>query len=527
MPSRAVVIGAGLGGMLAAAALSTAVDEVIVLERDELPAGPEHRRGLPQGRHAHLLMAGGLAAMDDLLPGMDIRRRLLDKGAHEVSFSSGMLARTPEGWLRRWRHEGPRMISCSRALVDWVVRDAVLGLGGEEVGRARVEIRRAQAVELLGDAGRVRGVRVSTAVRGRGLDAEGDDTGRSAERDVERDIERDIERAAGRDVENDGEREREVGGLNDVLNDVDLDADLVVDASGRGSRILKWLAALGISEVRKKTVDAGLVNATRIYRTPAGAEGFPLTIVQADPYAGRPGRSGMVMPIEGDRWMVSLAGSRGGEPPADPDAFLRSALELPDPIVGRLISGAEPLTDIHVGRGTANVRHYLEKVRDWPEGLVVLGDALATFNPAYGQGMSVAALGVQSFARELARGGPAAPGLSRRVQRAVARSVDAAWAVAVGQDVWFPGTRGAQPGTADRLVAAYSRRLTRSATGSYHAASALWDLSSLTTGPARVLRPRTLLATLNGPLLPTPTEPPLTESERKILRSLDRTGRDG
>ncbi|MFJ4789691.1 pyridine nucleotide-disulfide oxidoreductase [Streptomyces sp. NPDC088794] len=500
MPSRAVVIGAGLAGMLAAAALSTAVDEVIVLERDDLPTGPEHRRGLPQGRHAHLLMAGGLTAMDDLLPGMDIRLRLLAKGAHEISFSSGMLARTPEGWLRRWRPEGPRMISCSRALVDWAVRDAVLGLGGEEVGRARVEVRRARAVELLGDAGRVRGVRVSTAARGREVDAEPG-----------------IEGDALHDHDHD----------HDHDSDADLDADLVVDASGRGSRILKWLTALGNSEVREKTVDAGLVNATRIYRTPAGAEGFPLTVVHADPYSGRPGRSGMMMPIEGDRWMVSLAGSRGGEPSADPDEFLRHALELPDPVVGRLISGAEPLTDIHVGRGTANVRHYVEKARDWPDGLVVLGDALATFNPTYGQGMSVAALGVQAFARELARGGPTAPGLSRRVQRAAARSVDAAWAVAVGQDVWYPGTRGGQPGTADRLVAAYSRRLTRTATGSYQAAAAVWDLSSLTTGPTRVLRPRTLLATLNGPLLPPLTEPPLTESERKILRSLDRTGRAG
>ncbi|MDH6215466.1 FAD-dependent oxidoreductase [Streptomyces pseudovenezuelae] len=494
MPSRAVVIGAGLTGMLAAAALSTAVDEVIVLERDDLPAGPEHRKGLPQGRHAHLLMAGGLAAMDGLLPGMDIRRRLLDAGAHEVSLSSGMLARTPEGWLRRWRQEGPRMISCSRALVDWVVRDAALSLGGEEVGRARVEVRRAQAVELLGNAGRVLGVRLSTALRGTGLD-------------VERDAGGDVGLAAG--------------------GDVDLAADLVVDASGRGSRILKWLAALGVSAVREKSVDAGLVNATRIYRTPAGAEHFPLTLVHADPYSGRPGRSGMVMPIEGDRWMVSLAGSRGGEPPADPDGFLRHALELPDPIVGRLISGAEPLTDIHVGRGTSNVRHYVEKVRDWPDGLVVLGDALATFNPTYGQGMSVAALEVRAFARELARTGPTAPGLSRRVQRAAARSVDPAWAVAVGQDIWYPNTRGGQPGPADRLVAAYSRRLTRTATSSYRAAAAVWDLSSLTTGPARVLRPLTVLATLNGPLLPPLTEPPLTGSERKILRSLDRTGRDG
>ncbi|MGW0584606.1 pyridine nucleotide-disulfide oxidoreductase, partial [Streptomyces sp. NPDC002920] len=110
MSRRAVVIGAGLAGMLAAAALSTVVDEVVVLEPDELPDGPEHRKGLPQGRHAHLLMAGGLAAMEDLVPGVGMRKHLLAAGAREVSLSSGMVALTPEGWFRRWRHEGPQML---------------------------------------------------------------------------------------------------------------------------------------------------------------------------------------------------------------------------------------------------------------------------------------------------------------------------------------------------------------------------------------------------------------------------------
>ncbi|MCZ9345986.1 NAD(P)-binding protein, partial [Streptomyces sp. TRM76130] len=126
MSRRAVVIGAGLAGMLAAAALSTAVDEVVVLERDDLPDGPEHRRGVPQGRHAHLLMAGGLAAMDGLVPGLDLRARLLAAGAREISLASGMLALSPDGWLRRWRREGPHLLTCSRALLDWAVRRAVL-----------------------------------------------------------------------------------------------------------------------------------------------------------------------------------------------------------------------------------------------------------------------------------------------------------------------------------------------------------------------------------------------------------------
>ncbi|WP_030239153.1 MULTISPECIES: FAD-dependent oxidoreductase [unclassified Streptomyces] len=466
MSRRAVVIGAGLAGMLAAAALSAVADEVVVLDRDDLPDGPEHRKGLPQGRHAHLLMAGGLASMEDLVPGVSMGKHLLAAGAHEIPLGSGMVALTPEGWLRRWRHPGPRMLTCTRALLDWAVRGAVLDNTG-------VVIRKARVLELAGSRQRVTGVRLSTAA-----------------------------------------------------GDEELPADFVVDASGRGSRIVNWLAGLGIDDVREKTVDAGLVNATRLYRTPEGADRFPLTMVQADPYQGRPGRSGMVLPIEGDRWMVSLAGTRGGgEPPSDPDAFLQYTLDLPDPIVGRLISGAQPLTDVHVSRSTSNHRRYLERVRPWPERLVVLGDALATFNPAYGQGMSVAALGARELDRELRRAGLAGPGLAQRVQRRVAGPVQAAWTMAVSQDVWFPGTRGGSPGVADRLVTAYTRRMIRTATGSYTAASALWDVMSMTTGPARLLRPSTVLATLSGSPLPPAAGAPLTEEERGILRGLDRTGR--
>ncbi|ANB06253.1 pyridine nucleotide-disulfide oxidoreductase [Streptomyces ambofaciens] len=452
--------------MLSAAVLSTAgVDEVVVLDRDELPDGPEHRRGLPQGRHAHLLMAGGLAAMEELLPGLGLRERLVAAGAHEVSLSSGMLARTSEGWLRRWRREGPVMLTCTRALLDWTVRAAVLE-------HCPVEIRRTPVIGLAGDAERVRGVRIA---------APGGDT--------------------------------------------DLDADLVVDASGRGTRVVGWLDGLGLSGVRERTVDSGLVNASRVYRIPAGAERFPLTVVQADPYASRPARSAMVMPVEGGRWLVSCGGSRGGEPPADPEGFLRYTLDLPDPIVGRLISGAQPLTDVHLSRSTSNVRRYLEKSPRWPEGFVVLGDALATFNPAYGHGMTVAAFGARVLGRELERaGGPCAPGLARRVLRGAARSVDAAWSMAVSQDVRYPGVRGGRPGVADRVVTAYTRRMTKAATGSYAAASALWDVTSMRTPPTRMFHPGAVLAALAGPPLPPPTEPPLTPGEREVLRGLDRTG---
>ncbi|MET9122245.1 FAD-dependent monooxygenase [Streptomyces sp. NPDC004528] len=464
MSRTAVVIGAGLAGLLAAAALFPAYDEVLVLDRDELPEGPEHRRGLPQGRHAHLLMPGGLEAMEALLPQAGLRERLLSAGAHEIALGSGMVVLSTEGWFHRWRKDGQLILTCSRALLDWVVREALLATTNN------IRFLKGQALELVGDAQRIRGVRIDTG-----------------------------------------------------SGPTDIDADFVVDASGRGSRIVTWLAALGVAGIEERTVDSGLVNATRIYRTPPGTENFPLTMVQANPYQSRPGRSAVIVPIEDNRWMVSLAGTRGGEPPATADAFLKYTLDLPDPIVGRLISGAEPLTEVVISRSTSNARRYLEKSRQWPDRLVVLGDALATFNPAYGQGMSVAALGARVLGRKTRRNAAHVPGASRTIQREVARSVEAAWTLAVSQDVLYPDVRGGAPTTADRLAARYTRRLTKAATGSYAAASALWMVTGLKAGPTHLLRPASLLHAITGPPLPTLTAPPLTPGEREILAALDRT----
>ncbi|MFF5854486.1 NAD(P)/FAD-dependent oxidoreductase [Streptomyces sp. NPDC012751] len=470
MSHKAVVIGAGVAGLVAAAALARAepTARVLLLDRDELPDGPADRRGVPQGRHAHLLMAGGLSAMEELLP-VDVRGRLLAAGAHQIALGNGMLARTADsGWLRRWRPSGPCMITCTRALLDWVLRQALL----EHC--PTVTIHRATVEGLLGDAERVRGVRLGGPDHGLGTE---------------------------------------------------LEADLVVDASGRGSGSMRWLGGVGITGVEERRIDSGLTNATRIYRTPAGAESFPLTVVQANPYNGQPGRSAMVLPIEGNRWMVSAGGTRGGEPPRDPRGFLDYTLGLPHPIVGHLIAGAEPLTDVVVtrGRSTGNARRYFERSARWPERFVVLGDALATFNPAYGQGMSVAALGARVLARELRRAGLAGPGLARRVLRGAARHVDAAWATAVAMDVLYPGVNGARPRLADRVAAGYAHRLTRAATGSLDAATALWDVTSLTGSAGRALRPRALLAALTGPALPHTAEPPLRPAEREVLERLRRT----
>lgn len=446
-----------MAGLLAAAALSGSVDEVTVIDRDELPDGPRPRRRLPQARHAHVLLPSGRDAIEELLPAADVRGRLLAAGAREEPFT-GTLDLGPHGWSRRRPSTdgGDLLLCCSRDLFDGTLRDAV-------PRTARVTVRRGEAVALLGDSGRVTGVRVL---------ADGD--------------------------------EAEFG------------ADLVVDASGRGSRVEQWLDALGVGAIPTEEVDAGLVCASRTFGIPAGAEAFPLTRVGADPSDGRPGRSGTLVPIEDDRWMVTLTGTRGREPTADPEEFTRFALDLRHPVIGRLISRAEPLGEVSLSRRTVNRRRRFERAA-LPEGLVVLGDAVATYNPVHAQGMSVAALGALALGRRAQEADVTAPGFAHGVQRAVARPVSAAYTLSSSRDLWFPDVVGRAPTLADRVARRCRRRMERAATTSAPVSDALRAVTLLRADPSRLAHPRLLLATLKGRAVEPLSVPPLTPEENAFL----------
>ncbi|MFD5814768.1 FAD-dependent oxidoreductase [Streptomyces sp. NPDC127038] len=459
MSHSAVVIGGGLAGMLAASALSRSVEEVIVLERDVLPQGPEPRKGIPQGLHTHILLPSGRDAIESLIPGAGIGERLSAAGARISSLTS-LLTYGVEGWFRRWGRDTHPLTVCSRDLLEWTIREAVLEA-------ANITVRTGQVVALAGSSARVTGVRLR------------DQDGQESE----------------------------------------LSADLIVDASGRGSRAVHWLKDLGITDIAESVVDSGLVYASRRFRIPKGAEDWPLTQVNADPNSGGPGRSANLVPLENGEWLVSLGGTRGGEPTSSNEDFARFALDLRHPIVGELIAGAEPVTDVVLSRSTRNGRRYFEKARVWPEGFVALGDAIATYNPVYGHGMSVAALGAKTLQEELQKGGVEAPGLARRVQRAAAKPVEAAWAMSTSVDRQFPDVAGDPPNALERALGRYVRRMTKVATTSYRVSSAMCDVTTLQKDALWLVHPSLLLATLAGPVLPPLEGPPLTEAERSFFGS--------
>ncbi|MGC9538135.1 hypothetical protein [Streptomyces sp. UG1] len=184
-----------------------------------------------------------------------------------------------------------------------------------------------------------------------------------------------------------------------------------------------------------------------------------------------------------------------------------------------LLKHAEPLTDVRGTHSTANRRHYYERITPWPEGLVVLGDSVAAFNRLYGHGMSVAAQGAVALRDSLSTG--LTPDTARRAQRAIGKCVDTAWALAVGTDIHFPTTTGKPPSHADRLLHRYVSRPSRTATGSFHAATALTDVLALQAPPTSLIKPSMWLTALIGPLRPLMDRPQFTPTERRLLSSLE------
>jgi 2-polyprenyl-6-methoxyphenol hydroxylase-like FAD-dependent oxidoreductase len=419
---RAVVLGASMAGLLAARVLTDSYGQVTVIDRDELPETPMHRRGVPHGRHLHALAARGQQALEELFPGLTA-----ELVAHGVP-AGDLLANG------RWYFSGHRLRQAHTGLVLLCAGRPFL----ESYVRARV-----RALPNLRFLGRCDVVGLATTQDGR--------------------------RVTGARV-----LRRADGGAEELLG-----ADLVVDATGRGSRAPAWLDALGYPRPEREQVRMGLGYATRTYRLPSDALDGDLTILDAA--TPQHPRTGALLILEGDRWMLTLAGILGDHPPTDPDGFLAFARSLRFPDIYQAIRDAQPLDDPVGLRFPASVRHRYERLDRLPAGFLVVGDAVCSFNPIYGQGMTVAALEALTLRRHLEPGVEPQP---RRWFRDLARVVDVPWDMAAGGDLVFPGVQGRRT-LKVRLVSAYLARLHAAAARDASLASAFLRVVGMVAPPRR------------------------------------------
>ena len=447
---HAVVLGASMAGLAAAAALAASCERVSIVERDPLPAAGEvaadaQRRGVPQGRHVHFLMAGGVAALETLLPGIthDFRAagaRLLDgRGNHCVLAGGGpvRLDALDPSWV---------LVAATRPLIERVVRERVRALDNVAVQDGL------RALGLMpSDRGRaVRGVRLAAAAPG---DA-----------------------------------------------DQRLEADLVVDATGRASRTPLWLQELGYEPptVQRLPIDARYT--TRFFQrgdeVPDDRHGIMIATLPGT------NRQGGALVVEGDRWMVSLMALDGDQAPTDLDGFRAYARSLWASDIYDLVAAAEPLGDAVTGGFPANVRHRYDRLRRFPGRLAVLGDALCATNPHFARGMNVAACEAVALRRALDRHGPVEIG--PRLFRATRPLTDASWTFVTDNDLLDPDVEGART-LRWRLVTAYSTRVTRAAHHDPVVARAFMDVFGVRRPPTSTLRPDLVVRTLLASRRPRPT----------------------
>jgi 2-polyprenyl-6-methoxyphenol hydroxylase-like FAD-dependent oxidoreductase len=451
---HAVVIGAGVAGVLAARVLADRFARVTLVERDDLSSpGPAFRAGIPQSPQGHALWGHGLAIIETLLPGTS--GRLTDAGAHVLDAPGDFRWLSLTGWFPRG--PGVSVLTCGRELTDWTLRQSLHD-------HAKVRILSGREVTGLlptPDGTGVRGVRL-----------------------------------------------RRYG--NDHVETVP--AAFVADASGRLSRCPDWLTGIGYPAPSVERYDARFGYSSRYYRMPVdNGRDWKALYVQACPVSPR---GGVLMPIEGDRWLVTLLGCGDHIPPTGDEAFLDYAGSLRSDVLRRAIQEAEPLSSAIAFRSTANEWRHYESLPRWPHGLVVLGDAACRFNPVYGQGMTVAAMTAAALADSL-RGLPTReiPRASRQIQRATSACSADAWAIATGEDLRYPWTRGAPAGMKVRMLHRYMSHVVAAGNDDPATCRTIFRVFSMTAPPNALLSPSAVARVLARWHLPTR---PLTQTGTRI-----------
>ena len=416
-----------MGGLLAARVLADFYDTVTVVERDELPFDPAQRRGVPQGRHVHGLLTSGSEVLGELFPGF--LDDLVAAGANVLKGDLSILS------LRFGGHELVRSGEFSKPLTGYLA------------SRPFLETHLRRRLWAMDNVAILDGHDVMDIV--------------AAQPD----------RVTGARVYNRGTGEERI-----------LGADLVVDATGRAARTPAFLESLGYDRPQEERVDVQVGYASWLLRIPQGTITEKMILVGAEP--NRP-TGGALFAYEHDTWMLTLIGIAGHEPPTDWADAVPFAAEFAPPALLAALRGAEPITEACHYRYPASRWRRYDKLRRFPTGLLVFGDAICSFNPVYGQGMSVAALEAIALRDCLVRGNR---DLSRRFFRAAAKTVGVVWQMSAGADLALPQVEGRRS-LSMRVSNWYTDRVLTAAETDVVVSEGFFRVVHLVDSPVRFLHP--------------------------------------
>jgi 2-polyprenyl-6-methoxyphenol hydroxylase-like FAD-dependent oxidoreductase len=291
-----------------------------------------------------------------------------------------------------------------------------------------------------------------------------------------------------RDLTLDRQAKRVVGVQIDEREEIT--ADLVVDATGRSARTIDWLVAHGYPAPATTVVEVDTRYVSRVFRrSDSPARDWKAAAVIGDPETKR---LAMLLPMEGDRWILSIAGLNGERPPTDHDEALAYARGLDSPIIAELVAHGQAIDKPVTHRFPANQRRHVERLRHYPLGWVLLGDAVCSFDPIYGQGMTSAAQQAAALGRALDRHGAARRAFAKQYFRAAARIVNIPWSIAVGGDFAYPGTKGKKPHGTD-ILNRYMDRVIQAGQVDDHVVIRFNEVVALVRSPQALLAPSFVL----------------------------------
>jgi len=442
---HAIVIGGSMAGLCTARVLSDFFERVTVIDRDSFPEGALERPGVPQSRHVHALLARGRYELDALFPGFE--RIMLERGAHLINFSMDFAALRAEGWAPR-RPDSITTLFASRLLIEAIVRELLRKVPNVQMAE------RTDAIGLVAardGALRVRGLRV---------------------------------------------RSRDGGGEREI------EADLVADVSGRGSKSPAWLGELGLEPPAETVVDSYAGYSSRWFNAPA-PERRPREWwwkgIWLDPKIPEHMNAGVLFPLENNRWLVTLAGIGKQYPPNDEQGFMAMLDRLRSPIIAEAVRLAEPISPVYSNRSMANRWRHYEKWKERLDGFVALGDAVCAFNPVYGQGMTSGAVSATILRESLKQHGASSPELPPSFFKALARFAAGPWSMATGADFAVPETQGERP-RLSWLFGPVMQRILAAANDDDVVRNRMAEVFNMIKPPAAMFAPpilgRSLLATL-------------------------------
>lgn len=446
-----------MAGLLAARVLADAYTEVVVVDRDALVGVTGPRNGVPHGRHAHGLVARGHQILEQQFPGLT--QGMIDAGVRPGDFS-GDIQWYFSGQRLRPSHSGLASVPATRPVLEHHVRNRVAAIPHVRL----LERHDIIGLETTTDGNRVTGARIQR---------HGDHT----EPEVVR-------------------------------------ADLVVDVTGRGSRTPAWLRELGYAPPGEDRVKVDLAYTTRHYRVPYDPFGNDIAIIAAATPSHPRGAFYYRLPGDENHVELSLTGVLGDHPPTDPEEFLEFVRSLPVPGIYESVRESEPIDDPVRFRFPASVRRGYERLSRFPEGLLVMGDAVCSFNPVYAQGMTVAALESLTLRDHLLRHGPSKPLV---FFHDIGALIDSPWEFAASADLGYHGVDGRRTAKV-RMINAYVPRLQRAAVHDASLTNAFVRVAGLMDEPTVLLRPSVLFRVLRqlrrqAPNPVTPTTPLATAQD--------------